>query len=314
MNDGQPATGVGPEVRSLEAGADGGYHDALDGITPASILSALSIPSRGRVFSLESRWWRGMPVHPVHPSFEVLTYRSPRGLANQKDQQYLQPPSNAAGYSFVSELMIGTSHTGTHVDALAHTVCGERSEWFGGHSADSELGDFGPLNSDAAALRPIIARGVLLDVPECLGVEHCEAAFPIGEEELAKAATSQAVDVREGDVVLVRTGQMKFWPDEDAMRLAAGAGVSISGAAWLSERGVVAVGADTAQFECTPSGVDGNPLPVHVFLMKERGIPILEWVDLEALAEADVHEFLFVCLPLSIVGATGSMVRPVAIA
>jgi kynurenine formamidase len=34
----------------------------------------------------------------------------------------------------------------------------------------------------------------------------------------------------------------------------------------------------------------------------------------EELAAAGVHEFLFVCLPLTIAGATGSLVRPIAIA
>jgi len=34
----------------------------------------------------------------------------------------------------------------------------------------------------------------------------------------------------------------------------------------------------------------------------------------EALSRDKVFEFLFVCLPLRIRGATGSMVRPVAIA
>jgi len=52
---------------------------------------------------------------------------------------------------------------------------------------------------------------------------------------------------------------------------------------------------------------------VHRFVIQERGIPILEWVNLEQLAEEEVYEFLFVCVPLPIRGATGSLVRPLAL-
>jgi kynurenine formamidase len=45
----------------------------------------------------------------------------------------------------------------------------------------------------------------------------------------------------------------------------------------------------------------------------ERGIFILEMVNCEELARDRVYEFCFMCLPLSIRGATGSMVRPVAV-
>lgn len=288
------------------------YRDALSAITPESTLAALALPRTGRVFSLESRWWRGMPVHPVHPRFDVITYRTPRGFAIQKDQEYMNPPANTVDYGFISELILGTAHTGTHVDALAHVTCG--GEWHGGHSAEGELGDFGPRSCDASELGPIVARGVLLDVPRALGVEHCAAAYAIGAADLQQAAEGEGVELRPGDVALVRTGQMRFWPDEEAMGAADGAGVSIEGARWLAEQGVIAVGSDTVQFECTPSGVEGSPQPVHIHLIQERGIPILEWVNLEELSSARVYEFLFVCLPLSIVGATGSMVRPIAIA
>ena len=72
-------------------------------------------------------------------------------------------------------------------------------------------------------------------------------------------------------------------------------------------------GSDTAAYEVAPSGIEGDPQPVHRHLIQERGIPILEWVNLEDLARDSVYEFLFLCLPLTIRGATGSSVRPLAI-
>lgn len=286
---------------------------SLARITSDSIATALRSVQQGRVYSLESRWWRGMPGHPVHPRFDVITYRSPRGEQIQKDQEYLNPPANEINYGFISELIMGTVHTGTHVDALCHVTCGPRAEWFGGHSSYENLGDFGALNSDASALSPIVARGVMLDVPAALGIEHCPPEYPISGQDLQTACDEQGTTVQPGDVILVRTGTMKFWPDQDALAAARDAGVSMSGSEWLLQREPVAVGADNVAFECAPSGVEGSPQPVHVHLIQQNGIPILEWVNCEELSRDRVYEFAFICLPLSVVGATGSMVRPIAI-
>jgi hypothetical protein len=103
---------------------------AVDG---EAVLGALALPREGRIFDLESGRWRGMPVHPVHPHFEVLTYRSPRGERNQRDLPFLA--ANSDGYGFISELISGSAHTGTHIDARSHAVRGERAEWYGGCSA-----------------------------------------------------------------------------------------------------------------------------------------------------------------------------------
>jgi kynurenine formamidase len=55
-------------------------------------------------------------------------------------------------------------------------------------------------------------------------------------------------------------------------------------------------------------------LPGHILLLVRAGIPIIENLNLEELAAAGVHEFGFVCLPLKMRGATGSPVRPIALA
>ena len=56
-----------------------------------------------------------------------------------------------------------------------------------------------------------------------------------------------------------------------------------------------------------------NPQPVHTFLLVEQGIYLMELLDLEELAAAGATEFLFVALPLSIRGATGSLIDPIAV-
>ena len=76
----------------------------------------------------------------------------------------------------------------------------------------------------------------------------------------------------------------------------------------MSERKIFAAGADTVAFEKTPSAMD-----VHVHLLVENGIHIIECLNLEQLASDDVKEFTFIALPLKITGGTGSPIRPIAI-
>jgi kynurenine formamidase len=73
---------------------------------------------------------------------------------------------------------------------------------------------------------------------------------------------------------------------------------------------VAAVGSDTAVFE---KGPVTEAAPVHRLMLIERRIPIIENLDLEALAAAAGDPFLFLALPLRVRGATASPLRPVAL-
>jgi kynurenine formamidase len=78
---------------------------------------------------------------------------------------------------------------------------------------------------------------------------------------------------------------------------------------------VLAVGADNMAWDLMGEADRqlGVTLPGHVLLLVRAGVYIVENLWLEELGEAGVREFTFVCLPLKIVGATGSPVRPVAL-
>jgi kynurenine formamidase len=210
---------------------------------------------------------------------------------------------------------MGTTHTGAHVDAHAHMTVGAEDRWHGG-SARTDLGDFGPLTGDATEIPPLWRRGVLYDVPGHRGIDALPAGEPVGADELLAIEQATGVAAGEGDVALVRSGYLSGWPDDERLAALRGAGPDISAARLLADRGVVAAGSDTETFEVQPApdrGHPANPQPVHTLLLIERGIYILESLDLEALAAAAVREFLFVALPLAIRGATGSMVDPVAV-
>jgi kynurenine formamidase len=284
----------------------------IETLTPRDVVAAAALIRDGRVYDLDCGRWHGMPVWAEHAPMQVLSYRTARGLAVQGDQSWLE--DNRVNFGWNSELVSGSMHTGTHIDALSHVTCGEDSHWFGGARAADAMGDFGPLSHDAAAMPPIVTRGVLIDVAGARGVDALPAAAPITASDLEAALAAQGTELRPGDAVLVRTGYLSAWPDPERMARHAGAGITLDAAEYVADAGAVAIGADNESLEQEPSAIAGNPLPVHVALLVERGIYILELVLLEELARDRVHEFAFVCLPLKVRGATGSMVRPVAIA
>jgi kynurenine formamidase len=285
------------------------------GALPAErIVEAARLVRQGRLISLAVARFPGMPLFPGHPPFQVLNYRTPRGIRVGG----LQPwgSVNDAGLGYMAEYVMATSHSGAHVDALAHMTVGQEMRWYGGGSADAHLGDHGPTHGDASQLPPFFTRGLLLDAAGHRGVPHLGTGEPIDAAEMEAICATQGTPVREGDVVLIRTGYMGLWPDAERMAANKTAGPDISAARWLLERGVVATGTDTETYEVQPApdpGPTGNPQPVHTLLLIEKGIYLMESLDLEELAEERIHEFLFVALPVKIRGATGSMVDPVAV-
>lgn len=261
-------------------------------------LAAAGLIKTGRVFDLSLELSPEIPHHPAHPPFSFTMAR----LHN--DTVY------ESGVSSAVELISMSGHTGTHIDALGHFS--SNGSLHGGLPVDQNQDKrLGLKVLGIETVPPIVGRGVLLDIPKLLGKSRLDNGYPITADDLQRAAETQGVDVKAGDVVLIRTGWAQLAGDARAfIATKAGLpGVDLSGADWLIERDIVAAGNDTAQFECTPSPA----MPVHRRFLVEAGVYILENLNLEQLAEAACYEFFFCCLPLRIKGGTGSPVRPVAI-
>ena len=248
-----------------------------------------------RVFDLEQLRYAGAPTHPAHaPGFNYFLHRHhARGAAEAR--------TGASGVVVMPE------HSGTHIDALAHQA--ENLTLHGGIAAEDVQTSAGFKKLGVETMPPLIARGVLLDVA---GKERLQPGYEITPDDLERAAR---VEVGEGDVVLVRTGYGPLW--SKPAEYLNDAGVGAAGCKWLAARRVRAVGADNMAFDVMSSKRDPElnaTLPGHVLLLVRAGIPIIENLNLEELAAAKVYEFVFVCLPLKMRGATGSPVRPIAIA
>lgn len=248
------------------------------------------------VIDLAQPYEIGMPTSPTHPRFDLA-------LRRRHGDDVL-----AGGVSGAHELLVLGGHVGTHMDALSHVSVDGRLH--GGIPVGEALegGRFRVHGIDAVA--PLVRRGVLCDAPRLHGVDRLAPGVGVGVEELRSGP-----EPRPGDVVLVRTGWAQLW-DDPAAYVGDDRGVpglDVEGATWLAERGVAAVGADTIALERIPPGGGAAALPVHALLIVEHGINLIEVMALEALAAAGVAEFLFVGAPLSVVGATGAPIRPVAV-
>ncbi len=257
----------------------------------------LDVIRSARIYDLGQPYFVGMPHHPVHPPF-LFSLTKMHG-------DYVMPN----GGSSASEALALGGHLGTHIDALCHFSCGGKLH--GGH-------DVAPLQSYSGGIKhlsvdtlpPIVRRGVLLDIAGQQNVATLPANFEITPEHLEAAAGAQDVEISAGEVLLLRTGWGAFF--EDVARFESqmhGPGPAENAARWLSSKGIFATGSDTINFELVPS----RTMPVHVHLLVESGIHIIECLNLEQLAAERVYEFAFVASPLKIRGATGSPIRPFAL-
>jgi kynurenine formamidase len=221
--------------------------------------------------------------------------------------------TRADGSSAANDMSTTGTHVGTHIDALAHVS--HEGKMFGGVDADAAGRGGKYVELGVHTIEPMVQRGVLLDVPAHLGVSRCEDGYEITVDDLEGTLAAQGVEVRRGDVVLVRSGWGQLFSEGDAYvgRTSGVPGVSEAGARWLADRGVHAVGADSIAFERLAPGSAHSQLPAHRVLLVESGVYIVEALDLEELAARGHHEFTFVLVPLNIYGATGSPVRPLAV-
>ena len=275
----------------------------LNMMTDASRFDVLKQVAGGKVYDLGVDLFVGMPIccGPFgDPSFQIwMTHTPARDTAKEL-------------LSYSGDGVSMYTHTGTHLDALNHF--GLHGKIWNQVSAEDALGVRGWTKSGVDKYPPIIARGVLIDVAKYKNVVHLPASYAITVADLQDALKKQGTTLQPGDVVLTRTGLMTLWPDQAKYRLADQAGLSLEAAQWLVEgQKAMLLGADSLGVESFPSKNPDNFVPVHTYLLVERGVSLLEALWLEDLAKDKVYEFLFIASPLKFRGGTASPVRPMAI-
>nr|WP_145485942.1 MULTISPECIES: cyclase family protein [Streptomyces] len=205
---------------------------------------------------------------------------------------------------------------GTHSDALPHVSHG--GLLYNGRPAATVTTHGGAEFSGIDTARPVVSRGVLLDVAAALGVERLAGGHAVTPEDLERAKEFGGVRVRASDIVLVRTGQVRVYLGGDRHGYGhPSPGLSVRTPEWFRARDVAAVANDTLTFEIFPPEIDNLWLPVHALHLVEMGMLQGQNWNLEKLStacgECGRYAFLLSAMPEPFVGATGSPVAPVAV-
>ena len=282
---------------------------ALNHLTPDMIKTAAGSITTGKVYSL------GIPIQSQ--GVPLMDYRgTPMRLTLQDstDDGIYEMYGCHQGTGAHEDVLVMASHTTSHMDALVH-VYGDYKHYNGvGHDAMHALGGAQKLGIDKVG--GFAARAVLLDMVAYFGDEkYVELGRNITSEDLQGAAKAEGVEVRAGDVVLVRTGYLQFWfENNEAGTLPPfeQAGIGGDAAQWLAAMDIVAVGCDNAAVEVIPFQ-DNDFLSVHKTLLVNAGIYMLEFLNLQEPAADGNYEGLLAVAPLKVTGATGSPVNPIFI-
>lgn len=305
LSAGTSAAATDPIASNVAAKSPWGPTDEIGTLNMMSDESRLEVLQRvesGEIYDLSVDLFVGMPTCCSafgDPSYQIWMTHSP----SRGDGELLSHSSEAVSMN---------THTGTHIDALNHF--GLHGKIWNQVRAEDALETRGWTKAGADTLPPILARGVLIDVAKSKDMNRLPASYAITPDDLQEALRQQDLTIRPGDVVLIRTGQMRLWPDASKFTLFQQAGLGLAAAQWLAEdQQAMLLGADNLGLESFPSKNPENFAPVHSYLLAEKGVSIMEVMWLEDLAADHVYEFLFIATPLKLRGATGSPIRPLAI-
>ncbi|MEB3068134.1 cyclase family protein [[Mycobacterium] vasticus] len=319
---------VGEEVRNWGRWGADDELGTLNLITPEKVAAAAGLVRHGKVFPLGVDFGSSGPQgafqfrhNPIHTmtvdggDANTLARYGPQWARNIVAQQlsdyFVDNP-----FRFNDDMIVMPLQAATQWDALSHVYYDD--QLYNGFPASS-VTSFGAFHCgiDKVDGKGITSRGVLLDVVAHRGAgTFLELGTPITRDELDEVARAQKVSVEPGDIVLVRTGWWgRFLQTGDGAE--PGAGLDWRCATWLHEHQVAAVAADNLMVEDPVSGVEGTFLPMHMLCLRDMGMMLGEYWDLEALAAdcaADsVYEFQLVAPPLRVTGGVGSPVNPIAI-
>jgi kynurenine formamidase len=277
---------------------------------------------RARIIDLSHTWDKDSPIASVNPPYSfslAATHANTRGSFGDGGQ-----------LSFTSEIMqFSGQHGAPSLDAIGHI--GRDGLLFGGVDAAAATSSLDGIGASGVGVHLsvenypkdlLINRGVLLDVARLINgnMKPLPPNFEITSDHLRMAAKKQKVKLRKGDTVLIRTGWGQYFKSNPALYAGANSpGPGLNAAEFLISQGARVVGDDTLTFEqrpplaFPPAVPQFQVFPVHMRLIADSGIFIIENFNLEELAEARAYEFAIVVPPLRIFGGTGSALRAFAL-
>jgi kynurenine formamidase len=295
--------GAGDQRGAANLVTDAVTQQAMHSAGNGKVIS-LSLPIKGSTSSAAATAVPHMQGRPL-----------PQHFMSVDGGDYAAGAKHPAGGRAIADdaLMLSPHGTTTHVDALCHMWRGEKI--YNGHSAN-RIRSYGATRCGIEHLQHLVTRGVFLDIPALDNRAHLNPQEQISEQQLQQALDRKDLSLRAGDALIFRTGWTAVYNNDPQLYWSGEPGLSPSAAAWLAEQDVALVGSDNSAIcSLNQSGLSCDELDddIHMILLWQHGIYLLEMLWLEELAAQDAGEFLFMLAPLNIAGGTGSPVNPLAI-
>lgn len=273
-------------------------------LTAEGARDAAALVRRGAVFSL------ALPIG--HGAPNVGTRSEPLHLVRRATADQIVGDTDHFNIESSDDLVVLALQASTQLDGHAHFAHEHtfyNGYWSGLMTAGQGARRLG-IHHQAGG---VVGRGVLLDVARHAELDPFGAV--IDAAMLDEVAAAHGVEIRSGDIVLVRTGWLGTWLSEpETRKRRRQTGLALDTIDWLAGHDVAMIAADNKTVEAVP-GPEGKPiLSWHIGALRDLGLLVGELFDLDALADdcaADgVYEFLFSAAPLPIVNAVGSPLNP----
>ena len=290
----------------------------LNYTTANDVVEASRLVNQGKVISLALNFDSSGPqgakskyqslgrINPLHTMLRTGT-DAYSGVLDQR------------GIRAADDMIVMPLQSGTQWDGLGH-VFYENFMW-NGYDCREVTSSGAQKCGIEKTKNKMVGRGVLLDVPKEMGMARLKDGYGITCEDLDRTAKSQQVEIKRGDYVIVRTGQMEEmlrtgswdgYPGGDAP------GFAFETLEWLQDKEISAIASDTWGCEVRPNeSEEGINQPWHWITIPIMGITMGEIFFLGDLASDcandGIYEFMFVAPALPITGAVGSPTNPLAI-
>lgn len=274
---------------------------AANRLTPEMALRAASLVTTGKTYALSIESNASTPVYGDRTITMVINQPGQSGGAS------LGP--NKATYN--DDFLVGHMGIGSQIDGLGHA--GQDHVYYNCNKAADFAQSGGLTKLGIENIPPIVTRGVLLDMTDHYGVSPVPGGTAFNRREIEVQAAKQGVTLAPGDVVMFHTGWLDAHGEDADTFLASAPGLGVEGADYLIAHEVVAVGADTWGVEVSPGEQGQGAMPVHLKLLAQNGIYILEAMNTGEMAADGVSEFMFVLGTPKITGLVQSIVTPVGI-
>lgn len=284
-------------------------------ITPEIVAGAAKLVKSGRVLSLAIPLDSTGPVHPTRTGVvHLYGYTGSDFVAGTKAGKDYPNFQGTDDYIFMP--LQGS----TQWDGMSHFFYKDtmyNGFWIGNVEsyAGARRGSIHQLKDT------LVGRGVLLDLPRAKGLGRLQPGYAITGDDLDACAAAQGVEIRTGDILVVRTGHVPYYYEmenqADFWKIGA-PGMSITTAEWFHAKEIAALATDNIAIEVEPFEEGWEHVyPLHARLIRDLGLTLGEiwWLEdlAKACAEENRWEFLLSAPPLNVTNASGSPTNPVAI-